>query len=118
MGDPSAEIVPRLIAYLVCQGVSMIDAADCVQETLIDALPPVCATREHPYAWCRRVEHLESNHEFLRCRPGADRQSALAVSTRADAVRRGVRMPRDERRAQLLAAANDVFVLTDTTLPS
>jgi hypothetical protein len=40
MGDPSAEIVPRLIAYLVCQGVSMIDAADCVQETLIDALPP------------------------------------------------------------------------------
>jgi hypothetical protein len=40
VGVPSAEIVPRLIAFLVCQGVSMIDAADCVQETLIDALPP------------------------------------------------------------------------------
>lgn len=32
------------------------------------------------------------------------------VSTRADAAPRGVRMPRDERRAQLLAAARDVFV--------
>ncbi|MGH3814024.1 MAG: TetR/AcrR family transcriptional regulator [Pseudonocardiaceae bacterium] len=30
--------------------------------------------------------------------------------TRADAAPRGVRMPRDERRAQLLAAATDVFV--------
>jgi AcrR family transcriptional regulator len=30
--------------------------------------------------------------------------------TRADATPRGVRMPRDERRAQLLAAATDVFV--------
>ncbi|MDQ4102923.1 MAG: TetR/AcrR family transcriptional regulator [Actinomycetota bacterium] len=32
------------------------------------------------------------------------------VSTGASAVPRGVRMPRDERRAQLLAAATDVFV--------
>ena len=32
------------------------------------------------------------------------------ASTRADAIPRGVRMPRDERRAQLLAAATDVFV--------
>jgi AcrR family transcriptional regulator len=30
--------------------------------------------------------------------------------TRADTAPRGVRMPRDERRAQLLAAATDVFV--------
>jgi AcrR family transcriptional regulator len=30
--------------------------------------------------------------------------------TRADVTPRGVRMPRDERRAQLLAAATDVFV--------
>jgi AcrR family transcriptional regulator len=30
--------------------------------------------------------------------------------TQADATPRGVRMPRDERRAQLLAAATDVFV--------
>ncbi|HEX8758900.1 MAG TPA: TetR/AcrR family transcriptional regulator [Pseudonocardiaceae bacterium] len=32
------------------------------------------------------------------------------VSTRVGATPRGVRMPRDERRAQLLAAATDVFV--------
>ncbi len=32
------------------------------------------------------------------------------ASTQADAAPRGVRMPRDERRAQLLAAATDVFV--------
>ncbi len=32
------------------------------------------------------------------------------ASTRTDAAPRGVRMPRDERRAQLLAAATDVFV--------
>jgi len=32
------------------------------------------------------------------------------ASTRADAAPRGVRMPRGERRAQLLAAATDVFV--------
>ncbi|MGH3575894.1 MAG: TetR/AcrR family transcriptional regulator, partial [Pseudonocardiaceae bacterium] len=32
------------------------------------------------------------------------------ASSRADATPRGVRMSRDERRAQLLAAATDVFV--------
>src|ERR1700709_895084 len=32
------------------------------------------------------------------------------ASSRADAAPRGVRMSRDERRAQLLAAATDVFV--------
>lgn len=32
------------------------------------------------------------------------------ASPRADTAPRGVRMPRDERRAQLLAAATDVFV--------
>lgn len=49
------ENTPRLVAFLVCAGVSVTDAADCVQETLIDALPPVWATLEYPYAWCRRV---------------------------------------------------------------
>lgn len=33
-----------------------------------------------------------------------------AASTRPDGAPRGVRLPRDERRAQLLAAATDVFV--------
>jgi RNA polymerase sigma factor (sigma-70 family) len=54
------ENVPRLTAFLVCQGVSVIDAADCVQETLIDALPPVWATLEYPYAWCRCVAYRKS----------------------------------------------------------
>lgn len=70
MSDQSAEVVefskfymenvPRLIAFLVCQGVSVIDAADCVQETLIDALPPVWATLRYPYAWCRLVAHRKA----------------------------------------------------------
>lgn len=70
VSDQSAEVaefskfyiekVPRLVAFLVCQGVSVIDAADCVQETLIDALPPVWATLEHPYAWCRLVAHRKA----------------------------------------------------------
>jgi RNA polymerase sigma factor (sigma-70 family) len=54
------ENVPRLVAFLVCEGVSVIDAADCVQETLIAALPPVWATLEYPYAWCRRVAHRKA----------------------------------------------------------
>jgi RNA polymerase sigma factor (sigma-70 family) len=68
--DQSAEIekfskfyienVPRLVAFLVCEGVSLIDAADCVQETLIAALPPVWATLAHPYAWCRLVAHRKA----------------------------------------------------------
>jgi RNA polymerase sigma factor (sigma-70 family) len=54
------ENAPRLIAFLVCAGLSISDAADCVQETLIDALPPVWATLEYPYAWCRRVAHRKA----------------------------------------------------------
>ena len=54
------ENVPRLVAFLICEGVSVSDAADCVQETLIDALPPVWATLEYPYAWCRRVAHWKA----------------------------------------------------------
>ncbi len=70
VSDQSAEIaefskfyienVPRLVAFLVCKGVSWIDAADCVQETLIDARPPVLATLEYPYAWCRRVAYRKA----------------------------------------------------------
>jgi RNA polymerase sigma-70 factor (ECF subfamily) len=54
------ENVPRLISFLVCEGFSVSDAADCVQETLIDALPPIWATLEYPYAWCRRVAHRKA----------------------------------------------------------
>jgi RNA polymerase sigma factor (sigma-70 family) len=70
VSDQSAEVaefsefymenVPRLIAFLVCEGVSVIDAADCVHETLLDALPPVWATLEYPYAWCRLVAHRKA----------------------------------------------------------
>jgi AcrR family transcriptional regulator len=38
------------------------------------------------------------------------RKMTETASSRAGAMTRGVRMPRDERRAQLLAAATDVFV--------
>jgi RNA polymerase sigma-70 factor (ECF subfamily) len=71
------ENVPRLVAFLVCEGVSVSDAADCVQETLIDALPPVWATLEYPYAWCRRVA------QFLRrlARLGSDRQRQILAWT-------------------------------------
>jgi RNA polymerase sigma-70 factor (ECF subfamily) len=54
------ENVGRLVTFLVFQGVPLADAADCVQETLIDALPPVWATLEHPYAWCRLVAYRKS----------------------------------------------------------
>jgi RNA polymerase sigma factor (sigma-70 family) len=54
------ENVPRLVAFLVCEGASVSDAADCVQETLIEALPPVWATLQYPYAWCRRVAHWKA----------------------------------------------------------
>lgn len=72
------ENVPRLVAFLVCQGVSVNDAADCVQETLIDALPPVWATLEYPYAWCRRVAYRKACDLFQRRReaPFADPELA------------------------------------------
>lgn len=70
MGDQSAELaayskfylenVPRLVNFLVSQGWPLLDAADCVQETLIDALPPTWATLGDPYAWCRRVAYRKA----------------------------------------------------------
>jgi len=46
---------PRLVAFLRCQGASLPDAAECVQEALTQALPPRWATIKYPHAWCRRV---------------------------------------------------------------
>lgn len=51
------ENVERLVAFLMLQGWTRLDAADCVQETLIAALPPKWATIENPSAWCRRVAY-------------------------------------------------------------
>jgi DNA-directed RNA polymerase specialized sigma24 family protein len=52
--------VPRLVTFLVCAGFSINDAADCVQETLLDALPPTWAGLQYPYAWCRRVAYRKA----------------------------------------------------------
>ena len=49
------ENVPRLVAFLVATGWTAPDAADCVQETMIAALPPVWATLDNPVGWCRLV---------------------------------------------------------------
>lgn len=70
MGDQSAEIaefskfylenVPRLTAFLISLGWSAPDAADCVQEALVSALPPVWATLTNPLAWCRLVAYRKA----------------------------------------------------------
>jgi len=49
--------VPRLVTFLICHGATLPDAADCVQETLIDLSPPVWSTVENPYAWCRSLAY-------------------------------------------------------------
>lgn len=74
------ENVPRLVTFLVCQGVSVSDAADCVQETMIDALPPVWATLDCPYAWCRRVAHRKACDLIQRCREAPFSDPELARS--------------------------------------
>jgi RNA polymerase sigma factor (sigma-70 family) len=74
------ENVPRLVAFLVCEGISVNDAADCVQETLIDALPPVWATLKYPYAWCRRVAHWKACDLVQRRREAPFADPGLAGS--------------------------------------
>lgn len=48
------EAVPRLVAFLRWQGAPLSEAADCVQETMIEAFRR-WSTIRHPYAWCRLV---------------------------------------------------------------
>lgn len=70
MTDRSAEIAefskfyvetaPRLTAFLISLGWSTSDAADCVQETLIAALPPMWITLSNPLAWCRLVAYRKA----------------------------------------------------------
>lgn len=69
MDDRSAEIAeyrafyvenaPRLVAFLISQGWSIWDAADCVQETLIEALKE-WVTHKPPYSWCRTVAYRKA----------------------------------------------------------
>jgi RNA polymerase sigma factor (sigma-70 family) len=47
------EAVPGLIAFLRLLGASYPVAADCVQDAMLKALPPVWGTLTHPRAWCR-----------------------------------------------------------------
>jgi RNA polymerase sigma factor (sigma-70 family) len=47
------EAVPGLIAFLRLLGAPYAVAADCVQDTMLKALPPVWGTLAHPRAWCR-----------------------------------------------------------------
>lgn len=51
------ENVPRLVTFLICQGATLADAADCVQDTLVEAMPPVWSTLQRPYPWCRTVAY-------------------------------------------------------------
>src|SRR5689334_4626498 len=46
--------MPRLILFLQNQGVPLADAADCAQETMIEALQ-CWRSISLPYPWCRRV---------------------------------------------------------------
>lgn len=46
--------VPRLVAFLRWQGASVPDAADCVQETMIQAYRR-WSTIDQRHAWCRQV---------------------------------------------------------------
>jgi RNA polymerase sigma-70 factor (ECF subfamily) len=47
------ESVPRLISFLRWQGAPLAEAADCVQEALMQALPPKWETINNPHSWCR-----------------------------------------------------------------
>jgi RNA polymerase sigma factor (sigma-70 family) len=47
------DAVPGLIAFLRLLGASYPVAADCVQDAMLKALPPVWETLTHPRAWCR-----------------------------------------------------------------
>lgn len=54
------ENVSGLVGFLVLQGWTRPDAADCVQEALIAALPPTWATIKNPAAFCRTVAYRKA----------------------------------------------------------
>jgi len=64
------ETTPDLIAFLRYLGASYHLAADCVQETMLRALPPRWQTLRNPRAWCRTtcrnsyLRHVERTREF------------------------------------------------------
>jgi RNA polymerase sigma factor (sigma-70 family) len=44
---------PRLLAFLVATGFPAQDAADAVQQAILEALPPQWARIREKYSWCR-----------------------------------------------------------------
>lgn len=54
------EAIPRLVTFLLSLGWPPSDAADCAQEALVAALPPVWATLDNPLAWCRLVAYRKA----------------------------------------------------------
>jgi RNA polymerase sigma factor (sigma-70 family) len=86
------ENVERLVGFLILQGWTRLDAADCVQETLIAALPPTWATLENPLAWCRKVAYRKACDLLRRPReePVADLERAgtplIVPGTELDAL--------------------------------
>lgn len=44
---------PRLVAFLVATGFPAQDAADAVQQAILEALPPQWARIREKYGWCR-----------------------------------------------------------------
>jgi RNA polymerase sigma-70 factor (ECF subfamily) len=56
----------------MAQGLSSSDAVDCVQDTMIDALPPTWARLDNPYGWCRLVAYRKM------CRLLRDRRESPA----------------------------------------
>lgn len=50
----------KLVTFLVGRGIRVHDAADCVQETMIEIRPPKWSSIEHPYTWCRTTSYRKS----------------------------------------------------------
>jgi DNA-directed RNA polymerase specialized sigma24 family protein len=73
------ENAPRLVTFLICQGWSGSDAADCVQETLIEALKKWPALK-HPYPWCRKVSYRKARELASRRREELTPDPELAGS--------------------------------------
>jgi RNA polymerase sigma factor (sigma-70 family) len=88
------ESVPRLIAFLRWQGVPLAEAADCVQEALIQALPPKWETIKSPYAWCRVTASRIYHRRLSNCKeiPTAEVELTgcplIAPGTNAEAIER------------------------------
>lgn len=87
---------PKLMAFLIWNGASFPDAADCVQEALVQAYQQ-WPTLRHPHAWCRLVaSRLYARHvatlledpsaDLDSLEPGALGAALIAPGTDLDAL--------------------------------